>query len=118
MLPGFLENFLESGNSSAVLRPRRKPHWVSSNFGSITFTASWHPAFLRRLAKRQLVVGSFTPLSRFVYEDDQFANLSAPFQNAMPLDTHGQGRIKGGNGGNCPGHCFKGDPVIKFVGFK
>jgi len=23
-----------------------------------------------------------------MYGDDQFANLSAPFQNAMPLDTH------------------------------
>jgi len=23
-----------------------------------------------------------------MYGDDEFANLSAPFQNAMPLDTH------------------------------
>jgi len=33
------------------------------------------------------VVGSFTPVSLFVYGDDQIANLSVPFQNAMPLDT-------------------------------
>jgi len=34
------------------------------------------------------VVGSFTPVSHFVYGDDQFATLAVPFQNAMPLDTH------------------------------
>jgi len=34
------------------------------------------------------IVGSFTPVSFFVYGNDQFANLSAPFQKAMPLDTH------------------------------
>jgi len=34
------------------------------------------------------VVGSFTPVSFFVYGDDQFTNLSVPFQNAMTLDTH------------------------------
>jgi len=33
------------------------------------------------------VVGSFTLISLFVYGDDQFVNLSVPFQNAMPLDT-------------------------------
>jgi len=35
-----------------------------------------------------LVVGSFTPVSLFVYEDDQFAILSVPFENAVPFDTH------------------------------
>jgi len=34
------------------------------------------------------VVGSFTPVSLSVHGDDQFANLSTPFQNAMPVDTH------------------------------
>ena len=34
------------------------------------------------------VVGPFIPVSLFVYANDQFANLSAPLQNAMPLDTH------------------------------
>jgi len=41
-----------------------------------------------RLSRDVAVVVSFTPVSFFVYGDDQFANLSAPFQNAMPLDTH------------------------------
>jgi len=36
------------------------------------------------------IVGSFTPVSLFAYGDDQFANLSVPFQNAMPLDTLNQ----------------------------
>jgi len=44
MLPGFLENLLESEN---LLRPQRKPHWVSSSFGPIIFPASWHTLFLR-----------------------------------------------------------------------
>jgi len=34
------------------------------------------------------VFGSFTPVSLFVYGDDQFANLSVTFQSAMALDTH------------------------------
>jgi len=34
------------------------------------------------------VVGSFTPVYFFVYGNDQFADLSAPFQNAMPLETN------------------------------
>jgi len=34
------------------------------------------------------MVGAFTPVSLFVYGDDQFANLPVPFQNAMTLDTH------------------------------
>jgi len=42
-----------------------------------------------------LVVGSFTPGSLFVYENDQFANLSVPFQNAMPLDTHQSAKPSG-----------------------
>jgi len=33
------------------------------------------------------IVGSFTPVSLFVYVDDQFTNLSVPFQNVMPFDT-------------------------------
>jgi len=34
------------------------------------------------------VVGLFTPVSFFVYEGDQFANLSVLLRNAMTLDTH------------------------------
>ena len=37
---------------SVMLRPRRKPHWVSSSFGSIIFAASWGTLFLGGLAKR------------------------------------------------------------------
>jgi len=37
------------------------------------------------------VAGSFTPASLFVYGDDQFANLSVSFQNAIPLDTQPSG---------------------------
>ena len=37
---------------SVVLRPRRKPDWVSSSFGSIIFAASWHTLFLGGLANR------------------------------------------------------------------
>jgi len=33
------------------------------------------------------VVGAFTPVSLSVYRDDQFANISVPFQNAMPPVT-------------------------------
>jgi len=39
------------------------------------------------------VVGSFTPVSIFVYGDDQFANFSVTFQNAMPLDTQPPGLL-------------------------
>jgi len=46
MLPGFLENLLVE-ICSVVLRPRRKPQWVSSSFGSIIFAASWHALVLR-----------------------------------------------------------------------
>jgi len=31
---------------SVVLRQQQKPHWVSSNFSSIIFVASWHALFL------------------------------------------------------------------------
>ena len=40
-------------------------------------------------------VGSFTPVSVVVYGDDQFVNLSVPFQNAMPLDKHESAKPSG-----------------------
>ena len=52
MLPGFLENMLESGNLICTAMATTKPHWVSSKFGSIIFAASWHTLFLGGLAKR------------------------------------------------------------------
>jgi len=41
------------------------------------------------------VVGSFTPVFLFVYVDDQFAILSVPFQNTMPLDTYESAKPSG-----------------------
>jgi len=73
---------------SAVLRTQRKPHWVSSSFGSIILAASRHRLSWEAKQRDAAVVGSFTPVSLFVDGDDQFANLSVLFQNAMPLDTH------------------------------
>ena len=40
------------------------------------------------------VVGAFAPVS-LVFGDDQFANLSVPFQNAMTLDTHKSAKASG-----------------------
>ena len=87
MLPGFLENLLEW-------------NFVLLCYGSNETRTGYHSAlvllFSRHLgihssweAKQRdnAVVGSFTPVS-LVYGDDQFANLLAPFQNTMPLDTH------------------------------
>ena len=37
---------------SIVLRPRWKPHWVLSSFGSNTFATSWHTLFLGNFVKR------------------------------------------------------------------
>jgi len=34
------------------------------------------------------VVNAFANVPLSVYRDDQFANLSVPLENAMPLDTH------------------------------
>ena len=80
---------------SVMLLPRRKPHW-------------YHPAlvqlFSRHLgihssweAKQRdvAIVGSFTPVSLFVYGDDQFANLLVPLQNPMTLGTHESAKPSG-----------------------
>ena len=94
MFPGFIENILESGNlfcSATASRPRRKPHWVSSSFGSIIFAASLHTLFLWGLAKPwggSWFLHSCLQFYEWGSGDDQFANISAPFQNAMSLDTH------------------------------
>jgi len=71
-----------------VLQPRRKPPWVSSSFGSIISADLGIKSSWETKQKDAVVVGSFNPVSLSVHEDDQFANLSVPFQNAMPLDTH------------------------------
>ena len=73
---------------SVVLRPRQKPHWVSFIFGSIIFAASWHALFLGGLAKRCRGSWFIHSCLHFCVWDDQFANISAHFQNDMPLDSH------------------------------
>ena len=95
MLPGFVEKLLGSGN-------------LFCSVTAATKTGGYHPAlvplFSRHLgihrpwkAKQRdaLVVGSLTPVSIFVYGDDQFANRSVSFQNAMPLDTHESAKPSG-----------------------
>ena len=73
-----------------VLWARRKPHWVSSSIASIISPLSFFNELGIHSSKQRdtPVVGAFTPVSLVVYWDDQFANLSVPFQNAMTLDTH------------------------------
>ena len=70
--------------SSVVLRPRQKPHWVSSSFGFRGILAYTLPGDLAKKCRGWLI-HSCLP---FVNGHNQFANHSAPFQNAMPLDTH------------------------------
>ena len=41
------------------------------------------------------VVGAFTPACLVAFVDDQFANLSVPFQNAMTFDTHESAKSSG-----------------------
>ena len=82
---------------SVVLRLQRKPHWVSS---SLVQFFSWHYGMHSSWETKQrdaVVVGPFTPVSLFVYWDDQFANLSVLFQNAMPLDTQPSGVLSSPN---------------------
>jgi len=76
---------------SVALLQQRKPHWVSP---ALVRLFSWHHGMHSSWETKQTdgaVVGSFTPVSLFVYGHDQFANLSVPFQNAMPLDTQPSG---------------------------
>jgi len=73
---------------SVVLRQLQKPYWVSSSFGSVIFVASWHTLLLGVLAKRCRGSWFIHSCLLFVHGDNQFANLSVPFQNDMPLDTH------------------------------
>jgi len=47
--------------------------------------------------KDAAIVGSFTPVSFFVHEDDHFANLSVPFQITMPLESQPSGVLSSPN---------------------
>jgi len=90
MLPGLLENLLESENLVCRSTAATKSALVACHPTLV-------PIFSRHLAihpswetkqRDAPVVGSFTPVSHFAYGDDHFATLSVPFQNAMSLDTH------------------------------
>ena len=96
MLPGFLENCW-SGNLFCSATAATKTAlgiiqlWFNYFRGIMAYT------FSRRLSRDAAVVDSFTPASLYVYWDDQFANLSVPFQNAMPLDTQPTGVLSSPN---------------------
>jgi len=82
--------------------------FVLERYGHGENSTGYHPALVQ-LFSRHLgihtfwevkqrdtpVVGLFTPVFHFVYGDDQFANLSVPFWNAMPLDTHESAKPSG-----------------------
>jgi len=102
-LPGsqdFSKIFWRVVNCAVVLWVLRKPHWVSSSFASIIspyivfnelgIHSSWEAK-----QRDNSVVGAFTPVSLVAFVDDQFANLSVPFQNAMTLDTHESAKSSG-----------------------
>jgi len=77
MLPGLLENLLESGNLFCSATAATKTTlgitqlWFS-NFRGILAYSSW-----KAKQRDALVVGSFTPVSHFVYWFEQFANFGA-----------------------------------------
>jgi len=98
MLPGFLENLLKSGNLFYMC------------YGSNENRTGYHPVLVQLFSwyhgmhsswetkqRDSAVVGSFTPVCLFVYGDNQFANLSVPFQNATPLDTQPPGALSSPN---------------------
>ena len=72
--PKISRKFSGEWKLSSVLRPGRKPHWVSSSFGSIISRDifSRHLAYISREAKERYTtaVSTFTPVSLFVYGDD------------------------------------------------
>jgi len=54
------------------------------NYFEVSFYKALGVHFSRKAKDRDAsVVGAFTPVSLSVYRDDQFANLSVPFQNAV-----------------------------------
>jgi len=95
MLPEFLENLLESGNSVCSAMATTKTalgiiqFWFNYYCDILVYT-SWETK-----QRDSAVVGSFIPVSFFVYGDDQFTNLSMPLQNAMTLDTHESAKPSG-----------------------
>jgi len=93
LLPRFLENLLESGIlfccAMAATKTELGPIQLCFNYFAASFCKALGVHFSREANERDTpVVGAFTPVFLSVYRDDQFANLSVPLQNAMPLDTH------------------------------
>jgi len=66
-----------------------------SSFGSIILRHLGIHSSWETMQKDALVVGSFIAVSLLVYGDDQFAHISVPFQNTMPLDTHESAKTTG-----------------------
>jgi len=92
MIPKFLENLLESGIlfcccATAATKTALGIIQLWFNYFAASFYKALH--FSREAKERDApVIGAFNLVSLSVYRDDQFANLSVPFQNAMLLDTH------------------------------
>jgi len=85
-----LENLLESGILFCCATAATKTAPGIILLGSNYFAASFYKAlgvhFSREAKERDAsVAGAFTPVSLCVHWNDQFANLSVPFQNAKPL---------------------------------
>jgi len=95
MLPGFVEKLLGSGNLFCSVTAATKTAVVIIQLWFHYFRGILAHIVLGRLSRDALVVGSLTPVSIFVYGDDQFANRSVSFQNAMPLDTHESAKSSG-----------------------
>jgi len=87
MLPGFLENLLESGNLFCSATAATKTALGFIQLSIISRHLGMHSS---REAKQRhaSLVGSFTPVSRSVCGNDQFATLSVPFRNATTLGTY------------------------------
>ena len=88
MLPRFLKNLLESGNLLCSATAATKTALGTTQlFELFSRHLGIHSSWVAK-QRDAAVVGSLTPISLSVDGDDQFANLSVPFQNTMPLDTH------------------------------
>ena len=77
MLPGFLENLLESGNLFCSATGAKKTALDVLQLWFSYFALSF---FNEAKQSDAPVVGAFNPVALVVYGDDQFASLSVPFQ--------------------------------------
>jgi len=93
LFPRFLENLLESGIlfccAKAVTKTALGIIQLWFNYFATSLCKALGVHSFREAKERDTpVVGAFTPVSLSVHRDDQFANLSVPFQNVMPPVTH------------------------------